>query len=457
MSNPAPIQSTLEAFEPVSLKETVSYGLGDVGFNLYWAPLTTFLMVYLTEVVGLKMASIATLLVVMRVISAIADPLFGAIADRTQTAYGKYRPWFLWLAIPLAAAGVLAFSTAGMPENLRLPMTYASLILLNLVYSAAGTAYNALSGVLTPDSDQREQVLSLRFGGAFLTAIAIIWLTPKLIAYAGPDQQALGWQFAMTLYGVAAIAIMLNLFLNTRERITIASQPAANPLTDISDLFRNTPWLVLFALGAVVMTGFMLHTAATPYFVKVCLGRSDLMTPFSMLFYLGLAGGAGLTSSLARRASRQLLISITLGVVGVASAAFYVCGSEQVMLAGGLQVVSAAAFGVVSTLTFAMYAEAADLNAIKTGRRATAMTYAMINFGKRLGAIAATLMMGWAMTGYVANVEATPEMSSHIRLMTAFVPAACAMAGAGIIWLHDLKWLAPSQRFAGPARKAIID
>ena len=97
-------EAVLEAYEPVGLGETVSYSLGDVGFNLYWAPLTAFLMIYLTDVAGITVAAAATLLGVMRLLGAVADPVFAAIADRTRTQYGHYRPYFLWLCVPLAAA-----------------------------------------------------------------------------------------------------------------------------------------------------------------------------------------------------------------------------------------------------------------------------------------------------------------------------------------------------------------
>ena len=440
MTSPSNDKAALHAYEPVSVLETISYGLGDCGFNLYWAPLTAFFMIYLTDVVGVHPAAVGALMVTMRLISAIADPVFGAIADRTQTQYGRYRPWFLWLAVPLAAAGILAFSVADVPQSMKLIAVYVTVIFLNLVYTAGNVAYNALSGVITPDSRQREIMMSLRFGGAFLSAVFITWLTPKLVAFTGPGQEALGWQFAMTVYGVALIAIFVNLFLHTDERFSQDSAPHKNPVRDVGDLFKNRPWVVLFALGSVVMVAFTLHMSATPYYMKYYLGRPDLVTSFAMSFSLGLAAGSAATMLLTRLLSRPMLIAAMLVILAGASLGLYYVSPGQLTTIFILQVVTGMALGTVSTITFAMYADVADFNAWKTGHRATAMTYSMINFGKKIGAAVAAALIGWALSskGYTANAAPSAGLLENIRLMMGLVPAVLAFAGALIACVYNL-------------------
>ncbi len=437
-----PVQNdkiALEAYEPISTGEVISYGLGDVGFNLYWAPITAFLMMYLTDVVGIKAASVGGLFVVMRLLSGIADPIFAAIADRTHTSYGRYRPWFLWLCVPLAAIGIVAFSTAGIPKDSQLFVVCLSMPILNIIYTAVTVPYNALSGVISPDSKQREVIMSARFGGAFLSAVFVTWLTPKLVEFSGNGDQALGWQFAMTVYGVIFILIFINLFVQTRERFSTTAQPNANPLADIRDLFRNRPWVVQFILAFVVMIAFILHTGVTPYYVKYSLGRPDLVTPFAMVFGLGLAAGSAASSILTRWFSRQLLIALMLGVVGVSGIGLYLTPPAQIALTFALQTFTGIALGTVSTLTFAMYADTADFNAWKTGKRATAMTYSMIMFSKKIGAAVAAVIVSWTLTShYVANAAPTPDILANLRVSMGLVPAVMAFIGVGIIWLYDL-------------------
>lgn len=429
----------LQAYEPLRLREVVSYSLGDVGVNLYWAPLAVFLMSYLTDVVGLSVVEAGTLLAVMRTISAFADPLFAALADRTRTEYGRYRAWFLWLAVPLAASGLLLFSTANAPHDVHLIAGYVGLILMNLVYTAINVPYNALSGVITFDSRQREVLLSARYGIAFLTAVFITWLTPKLVAFPGPRDVALGWQFAMTVFGVVAIGIFINLFLNTRERVSLSAEPRKNPLRDIGDLFACPPWVVLFILGIIVMTGFTLHTASIPYLARYVLGRPDMSMPFSMVFILGLAAGSALTSTLTKHVERRLLISVMLGLFALTSFGFYALPEGQLPIAMLLQVTTGAALGVVSTVTFAMTADAADHNAWRTGHRATAMTYSMIVFGKKIAMAVVALVIAWAFaTDGKAAAEASPQLLTNIRLTIGLAPAVLAVAGALVAQFYGL-------------------
>ncbi len=430
----------LQAYEPLRLREVISYSLGDVGVNLYWAPLAVFLMSYLTDVVGLSVVEAGTLLAVMRTVSAFAEPLFAALADRTRTEYGRYRAWFLWLAIPLAASGLLLFSTANAPHDVHLIAAYVGLIVMNLVYTAINVPYNALSGVITFDSRQREVLLSARYGIAFLSAVLIIWLTPKLVAFTGPKDVALGWQFAMTVFGVVAIGIFINLFLNTHERFSLSADPRKNPLRDICDLFDCQPWVVLFALGFVVMTAFSLHTSSIPFFARYVLGRPDLSMMFSMVFILGLAAGSACTSTLTRRVERRLLISVMLGVFAVASLGFYaLSGGDQLPLAYMLQAATGVSLGVVSTITFAMTADTADHNAWRTGHRATAMTYSMIIFGKKIAMALVALVVAWAFsTQGPATTEASPQLLGNIRLVLGLAPAVLAIAGALIAQFYGL-------------------
>ena len=427
-------------YAPLRPVEILSYALGDAGFNFYWAPMSAFLMIYLTDVVGLGMATVALLVTVMRAVGAIADPLFAAIIDRTHTDYGRYRPWFLWLALPLAASGVLAFSTSGLPPGARVPAVFASIILFNLIYTAANVAYNALSGVITSNPKQREILLSIRFFGAFLTAAAITWVTPKLVAFPGAHQEALGWQFAMTLFGVIAALIFGNLFLHTRERFAFASEPRATPFGDIKDLVGSRPWMVLFIQAFLMTIASMLHTGLTPYYVKYLLGRADLVPVFIAVFTGGLAIGSGLCPVLTRWLDQRQTVAIMLGVTCLCGLGFYAMPAGQVVLIFVLQALCGMAFGAVSTLTFAMYGDTADFNAVRTGHRATAMTYSGIMFSKKIAAAMAAAAIGWGLTthGFAANTAASPAMLTTIRLLIGVAPAALAVMGAGAIAFYDL-------------------
>jgi GPH family glycoside/pentoside/hexuronide:cation symporter len=182
----------------------------------------------------------------------------------------------------------------------------------------------------------------------------------------------------------------------------------------------------------------MLRTSVSPYFMKTYAGRPDLVVSFLMTFTLGLAAGSVTVAFLTRRLSRQASLALMLGVIAVSGLGLYLCGPHQILLMFALQAISGAAFGFIGTLTFAMYADTADYNAWKTGHRATAMTYSMIMFSKKVGAAGAAAFIGWALAHYAANLPAPPAILDNIRLLTGLAPAILALVGIGIIALYDL-------------------
>ena len=109
MSQQQAVINTSDPSHTTSLRwrEKISYGLGDMGFNFYWANISAFLLIYYTDVFGISAAAAGTMMLITKIIDAITDPLMGALADRTQSRFGKFRPYLLWMALPLAGAGVL--------------------------------------------------------------------------------------------------------------------------------------------------------------------------------------------------------------------------------------------------------------------------------------------------------------------------------------------------------------
>ncbi|HEX5793223.1 MAG TPA: MFS transporter, partial [Rheinheimera sp.] len=178
----------------VPLREKIGYGLGDMGFNFYWANISAFLLIYYTDVFGISAAAAGTMMLVTKIVDAFTDPLMGAIADRTRSRFGKFRPYLLWLALPLAGAGVLTYSTPDLGETGKLVWAYGTYTLLMLVYTAINIPYSALSGVITSDSQQRTTLVSFRFIGGFSGGILVTYLTPKLVPLLGQGDDVLGWQ-----------------------------------------------------------------------------------------------------------------------------------------------------------------------------------------------------------------------------------------------------------------------
>jgi GPH family glycoside/pentoside/hexuronide:cation symporter len=429
-----------KAAAPPGWLEKISYGSGDFGFNLYWTTISAFLLIFYTDSFGLSAAAAGTMLLTTKLVDAFADPIMGAVADRTRTKWGRFRPWLLWAAVPLAASGVLTFTTPDLDSTAKLIYAYATFALMMVIYSIINIPYGALSGVLTNDPQARTQLNSFRFVGGFLGGTFVTFMTPRLVKYLGGANEVLGWQLTMTLYGVIACGLFATLFLTARERVEPIAEKAVSPWKDIVDLLQNRPWLIMFVLALVVMVTISTRMGASAYYIKYYVGKPDQTGWFLTVYGGALAAGSLITPLLTRFIDKRRLLIILMVLVGILSSAFFFIPKDQIGLMYGLQIAIGLCLGPKSPLTFSMYADCADYNEYKTGRRATAMTFAAATFSQKLGGALASFVIAsvLASLGYVANQAQTGASQTGIVLLISIVPGALALTAAIIMLFYNL-------------------
>ena len=242
----------------LSVREKFGYGLGDLASNFFWQMFAIFIAKFYTDVFMLGAATMGTMLLITRVGDAFVDPIVGAIADRTRTRWGRFRPWLLWGALPMAITAVLTFTTPSFGGPWKVVYAYVTLSLMMVAYSAINIPYSALLGVLTPSSAERTSVTSYRFSMALIPVFILVgaYSSPMAIAryYDGNENSPQGWMLAMAIYSAIAVLLFVATFLLTRERVQpIAEAPAALG-TDVRDLLRNRPWVVLSVVGIAALT-----------------------------------------------------------------------------------------------------------------------------------------------------------------------------------------------------------
>jgi len=147
----------------LSFKEKVGYGVGDMASNFYMGFFGLFLLYYYTDVFGISPAAAATMLLVTKIIDAISDPAMGLIADRTNTRWGKYRPYLIWMAIPYALFGYLLFLGPDLSDTGKLIYAYVTYSLVMLAYTAINVPYSALLAVISPVAEERTKATQFRF------------------------------------------------------------------------------------------------------------------------------------------------------------------------------------------------------------------------------------------------------------------------------------------------------
>lgn len=421
-------------------KEKVAYACGDVASNFYWRVFDVFLFIFYTDVFGLSAAAVGTLMLVTRLIDAFSDPLMGALADRTKTRFGKFRPYLLWGVIPIAAAGVLTFTVPDLSDSNKLIWAYGTYIFMMLAYTFINVPYGALLGVITSDTQQRTTLTSFRFIGAFSGGSLVAYITPKLVLYLGSGNEALGWQLTMALYGVFAAILFCITFCGTRERISPPPEQKTPILQDIMDLGQNKPWLILFCLALIIMITISLRASSGTFYFKYYVQRSDLIGSFAMVYMIALAVGAASTPLLTRLCDKRKLLMILMSIVALLSVMFYFIPNDNITLMFVFQIMIGLALGPKSPLVFSMYADTADFSEWQTGRRATAMIFSAAAFAQKLGGALSGATIGWllASLGYVANQVQTGTSEQGIVLLLTIIPGVFAAIAVPIIYFYPL-------------------
>jgi GPH family glycoside/pentoside/hexuronide:cation symporter len=209
---------------------------------------------------------------------------------------------------------------------------------------------------------------------------------------------------------------------------------------DIKDLSQNGPWLALFFLALIIMITITLRTATAAYYFKYFVGRPKLMASFVPAYMAAAAVGASLTPVLTKFMDKRVLMMSLMSATGCLSMAFYFVPKTQVTWMFVLQIVTGLVLGPKSPLAFSMYADTADYNEWRTGRRATGLTFAAATFSQKLGTALAAAVMGWLFTalGYVANTTQTPKSQNGIVLLMSFIPAVFAFLAVAVMMFYKL-------------------
>lgn len=428
------------AEQRVPWREKISYGLADTGFNFYWTNISTFLLFFYTEVFGITAAAAGFMMTSVKIVNAFTDPLIGAYADRTKTRHGKFRPFLLWVAAPLTISAVLVYTTPNLDEGGKIIWAYGTYLLMMVCYTCINIPYNALSGVMSSDPQQRADINGLRFVGGFTGGTIVSAATPKLVEILGQGDTQTGWQLTMVFWGVAASLLFVNAFFNTKERVEPINEERTKVWDDIVDLKGNRPWMILFVLALIIMVTITLRQTTAPYYFKYFVGRADLIAAFVPAYMFSAAAGAALTPILTRLIDKRNLMIILMSLTGIFSVGFYFVPKDQVEIMFALQIAIGLVLGPKSPLAFSMYADTADYNEWRTGRRATAMTFAAATFSQKLGTAVATALIGTVFTalGYVANADQSQDSLGGIVLLMSIIPAIFAFVAAGILVLYTL-------------------
>jgi len=440
--------------ERLSVGEKIGFSVGDAASNIYFQTFLLFLLYFYTDVVGLSASAVATMFVVTRIWDAVNDPLMGTVADRTVTRWGRFRPYLLWLAVPVGVLGVLTFTTPDFGDTGTLVYAYVTYNLLMMAYTAINVPYAALMGVITPNSLERTGLSSYRFVAAFVGGLIVQGSTLWLVKYFGQGDEAVGWQWAMACLSALAVVLFLVTFATTKERVLPPAGQKGELRRDLRDLFANVPWLLIAGATVFQLFFIVVRNSSIAYYFKYYVqnqqlslfGRSIDLTfeTFSSTFLLSgsivTILGVILTTTFASRMDKGKAYALFLGISAIGAGLYYFLEPQDVLLIYGLNLVISFVWGPVSVLQWAMYTDAADYGEWKNGRRATGLVMAASLFALKLGLAVGGAFVGWVLAyhGFIANEAQTAGTLNGIRLLMSLYPATLGAIGAALMLFYPL-------------------
>jgi GPH family glycoside/pentoside/hexuronide:cation symporter len=426
--------------QKLSFKEKFGYGLGDMAANFIFQALLALQLFYYTDVFGLGAAQAGNLFLVVGLIAAFFNPVMGVIADRTNTRWGKFRPWLLWTAVPFGIMGILTFTTPNLSTTGKLIYAWVTYLLLRLIYAANNVPYATLNGVLTGDPDERTSIASYRQIFANSAGFIVQSLAIPMVAFFGRGNDARGYQLTMGLLSVLSILFFIVAFATTKERIQPDPQQQNSLTQDLKDLFSNRPWIVLFLVTTFYLAAISMRGSVMLSFFKYLAGNEKLFSWFNGFGLASLIAGVTVSTALTKRIGKRPLFILSMTLCGLFNLAVLVLPPHATVAIIVSEVLRQFSYGTSGPLIWAMMGDVADYGEWKTGRRATGTVTAAVIFALWMGLALGGAIAGWLFSfyGYSANAVQTQRALDGIRLTAGLYPALLFFATAACLFFYPI-------------------
>ncbi len=469
--------------QKVPFIEKVGYSLGDATANLVFQMMMMFQMFFYTDVFGIKATAAGMVLLFARVFDAFVDPVVGIISDRTNTRWGKYRPWLIWTAIPFAVFFVLAFTTPDLAERGKIIYAGITYTLLMSIYSFNNTPYSSLGGVITGDIKERTSIASVRFVAATIAAFTVQGLTlPLVTKFGGSAVSAKGWTITISIFAAIGLVLMIVTFFSTRERIAPPPNQVTSVKQDLKDILGNGPWKAMFILTLFIFITLAMWGSSMSYYFNYVVDKNAL---FHFLENVGLVGVANtdlgvmknfldafglivyepekvfavgfslfnmvgqvvtilgvifLSQFLSNIFGKKGVFIVCLALTTLFTSLFYVVSPSDINGIFMLNILRSLAYAPTIPLLWAMIGDVADHSEWVHHRRATGFVFAGIVFALKAGLGVGGALCGSIIDkfGFVANEIQSASSIQGIKLTASIIPAATFFIGVIALFFYPI-------------------
>jgi len=448
----------------LSVLEKVGYSLGDLAANLVFQTLVTYLAYFYTDIYGLKPNDASAIILTVGLVAAFGfNPMIGAIADRTVSRWGKFRPWILWTAVPLGVVALLAFTTPAFSYKGKLIYAVVTYTFLLMLYAANNLPYSALSGVITGDMKQRNSMSSYRFVAVMFAQFFVQVFMYNFIIKAGGGDKAIGISKVMTVLAIIGTVMLIICFLSTKERVIPKPEQKSSLKEDLSDLVKNKPWLIMLTITTLVFITLAMKGGSYVYYFENYVDKGELtafLAPFKKFLPtfendtslgLGVFNGGGilvgligimLSQKFANKYGKRNVFGTSLLISTIFIIFFYFYPPKSIGLIFGTQILHGFFYGISTPILWTMIADVADYSEWKNNRRATAIIFSAMMVGLKAGLSIGSSLVSWILGKYNYVPKSTigqSETAIHgTKMLVSIFPAIPFLIAVGLLFFYEI-------------------
>ena len=440
------------------LSEKIGYGFGDMSSSMFWKIFSYYLPFFYSNIFGLSLVDAGVLVLVTRIWDAVSDPMMGVISDRTNTKWGKYRPYLLWVAPFFSICGILLFTTPDLNYGGKLIWAYVTYILMMTVYTGINVPYGAMLGVMTDDTNEKTVFSSFRmffaYGGSFISLFLWEPLTNLMGGYNTPK----GWFWAMVVIAAACFVMFILCFVMTKEHLKTVSTVSVG--SDFKALLSNKPWWLLIGAALCFNLFNTVRGATVAYFFQDIIGSNVNLVFFGLMFafYAGLFLGVGEVSNMVGVAScvpisgrfgKKTTFILVNGSLVVLSILFYFipCTPTGYWMMLIFQILISILTGIMSPLVWSMYADVSDYAELEFKTASTGLIFSSSSMAQKFGGAIGGAAVLWLLDGFGYITDATQlaqgiaqpaDVLTCLRWLMSFIPACVALLSMCVVWFYPL-------------------
>jgi len=453
--------------QKLSVLEKCAYGAGDMACNLFWG-LIVLSGVFYTEYFGIAPAAAALMMLIVRILDITFDVFIGAVADRKNTKYGRFRPWILYGVVPFCVIGFFTFYTPDFSEPMKLVYAYVTYLIFMLMYSVVNVPYGALMGVISEDPKERTAVSAYRNIFAQVGCLVVygtLFSTVSLVQTNFDMTPQNAFSSVVLVYAIVVLISLLGTFFFTRERVAPVKEEKNKLSDDIKDLLANKPWVILTIAGIMLLVFIFCHNGLIVYYAKYYVATMSQGADGEVIFnvsgkFLGMELNWEILSTLLLSIGSIVTIIGTLLIrpvvdkfgkkptwiacfvlASITSIAFLFVPKESLGTIIILQTLFTLFIGPAGFIMWSMYADVADYAEVKTGRRATGLIFSSATMAQKLGNTFANTLplfaLGWV--GFVANdISMTEDIRQAILIIFALFPLVGSVIAVIALFFYNI-------------------